>query len=474
MFHREAPPAGGRTAGRLRRFSLWLTLFCFVHAAVFAAPAQAFIFGGVTLKDEHEMGRKFDMAVRANLPMIDDPEISNYVRDLVSRVVTRIPPQPFRFTSGVILHNSLNAFAVPGGYVYLFTGLLMNFDSEAEVVGVLCHELAHVTQHHTAQRMERSQFIGIGSMLLAVAGIAVGGGAAAAAGALGAGQSAMLNYSRADETEADHIGLQFLIKAGYPPEGMVNAFKILRNKSSMMGTSVPTYLSTHPAIGDRITGIVARMHHMPKSVLDRPVDDRRFKRMQAILWGRYGTPETALHRLSGQDALSLMGRGMVLSRLNRVNDAAAVFDQAVARAPRESLVLREAGIFNYRKGSADKARTLLAQALQINPRDYMASFFMARLQDDDGNHARAQQSFRDVLRAVPEDAEVHESLARSYGRSGRQDLAYVHMTYAAIYSQNRRQAQRHFEKAKSLAQKTPEFRKLEAVYKERREIWEKL
>ncbi len=474
MSHRQARAAGSRFAGRLQRVSLWLTLFCFMHAAVFAAPAQAFFFGGVTLKDEHEMGRKFDIAVRANLPMIEDPEISNYVRNLVDRIVSRIPPQPFRFKSGVILHNALNAFAVPGGYVYVFTGLLMNFNSEAEVAGVLCHELAHVTQHHTAQRMERSQMIGIGSLLLAVAGVAVGGGGAAAMGALGAGQSAMLNYSRADETEADQIGLQFLIKAGYPPEGMVNGFKILRNKSNMMGMSVPTYLSTHPAIGDRITGIVARMHNMPKSVLDRGVDDRRFKRMQVVLWGRYGTPQTALVRFSGADGLSLMGRGMVLSRLNRVNDASAAFDQAVARAPRDSLVLREAGIFNYRKGSVARARSLLTQALQLDPRDYMASFFMARLQDDDGNHTRAQQSFRDVLRAVPEDAEVHESLARSYGRSGRQDLAYIHLAYAAIYSQNKRQARRLFERARSLGQQTPEFKKLESVYKERQEIWENL
>ena len=185
------------------------------------------VFGGVTLKDENEMGRKFDVAVRSNLPMVEDPEISQYVNNLVAHIVSSIPPQPFRFKPGVILHPSINAFAVPGGYIYVFTGLLMNFNSEEEVAGVLCHELAHVTQRHVASRLERAQMISIGSLLLAVAGIAVGGGGAAAAGALGAGQAAMLDYSRADETEADQIGMQFLIKAGYPPIGMVNGFKVL-------------------------------------------------------------------------------------------------------------------------------------------------------------------------------------------------------------------------------------------------------
>ncbi|MDO5536711.1 MAG: tetratricopeptide repeat protein, partial [Desulfovibrionaceae bacterium] len=320
----------------------------------------------------------------------------------------------------------------------------------------------------------RSQLITLGALLRAVAGVAVGGGGAAAMGALGAGQSAMLNYSRADETEADHIGLQFMIKAGYPPSGLANGFKILRSKSQMMGISVPTYLSTHPDIGDRINGIQTRMLSMPKSVVNRTVDDRRFKRMQVLLWGRYGTPETALHRFSGQDALSLMGRGMVSSRLNRVNDASACFDQAVAKAPSDSLVLREAGIFNYRKGSAAKARQLLQKALQLDPRDYMASFFLARLQDDEGQHAQAQQSFKNVLRAVPEDAEVHEALARSYGKAGNQALAYIHMTYMAIYSQNKRQVERYYDRAKALGQNTPEFKKMDSVYKERKEIWEKL
>lgn len=458
---------------RLRCAAL-VTLVFFVLSLLCPVQARAFFFGGVTLKDENEMGRKFDVAIRSNLPMVEDPEISHYVSALVRHIVSSIPPQPFRFKPGVILHPAINAFAVPGGYIYVFTGLLMNFNSEEEVAGVLCHELAHVTQRHVASRLERAQMISIGSLLLAVAGVAVGGGGVAAAGALGAGQAAMLNYSRADETEADQIGLQFLIKSGYPPIGMVNSFKILRQKSWMTGASVPAYLSTHPDIGDRINGIQARILNMPKSITGRKTDNRRFKRMQVLLWGRYGTPETALQRFRGDDPLSLMGRGMVYSRQNNVQAASRAFDDAVAKAPRDSLVLREAGIFNYRKGSMEKARQLLQQALALDDRDYMGSFFYARLLDDDGRHSEAQGRFLKVLKAVPEDAEVHWSLARSYGTSGRTGLAYVHMTYSAIYSQNKKQAERYFDKAKGLASGTPEFKRMEKIYKERKEIWEKL
>ena len=264
--------------------------------------AHAFFFGGVSLKDEKKMGQKFDTMIRSNLPLVQDPEVSHYVEGLVRRLVKAIPPQPFTFRSGVILHPQLNAFAVPGGYVYVFTGLIMNLNSESELAGVLSHELAHVTQRHVASRLERAQVVSIASLLLAIAGIAAGGsgGGALAVGALGAGQSAMLNYSRIDENEADHIGLQYLTAAGYPPAGMAGGFKVLRQKSWMSGASVPAYLSTHPDIGDRINGIMARVTGMKQTVRDRRVDNSRFLRVQALLWGRYGDDQVALQRFSGK------------------------------------------------------------------------------------------------------------------------------------------------------------------------------
>ena len=100
-------------------------LLAFLSAQLVAVPAQAFFFGGVTIKDEKEMGHKFDVMIRANMPIVEDPEVSQYVNQIVDRLVKKIPPQPFNFKAAVILHNSLNAFAIPGGYVYVFTGLIM-------------------------------------------------------------------------------------------------------------------------------------------------------------------------------------------------------------------------------------------------------------------------------------------------------------------------------------------------------------
>ncbi|MDR2745329.1 MAG: M48 family metalloprotease, partial [Desulfovibrio sp.] len=344
----------------LRRIPAWFLAATLV-VQVSPAPAHAFFFGGVTIKDEKEMGRKFDAMIRSNLSVIDDPEVRQYVMSLTDRLVRAMPKQPYSFNSSVILNNALNAFAVPGGYIYVFSGLIMNFDSEDELAGVMAHELAHVTQRHVASRLERAQFVTLGSLLLAVAGIAAGGsgGGAVAVSAMSAGQAAMLNYSRLDETDADQIGLQYLVAAGYPPGGMVNGFKVLRQKSMMSGTSVPAYLSTHPAIGERINTLQSKIAAMPDKVREKPLDNRRFKRVNTLLWARYGDEQAALQRFSKNDALSCMGRGIVLNRLNRIPQASAAFDGALAGAPSDSLVLREAGMFHFRRGEMRRAEELL-------------------------------------------------------------------------------------------------------------------
>ena len=405
--------------GKFRRPVALVMLSVFLVAQLLLPlTARAFFFGGVSLKDEKEMGHKFDVAIRSSLPMVDDPEVSKYVDGLVRRLVKAIPPQPFTFTSGVILHNAMNAFAIPGGHVYVFTGLIMNFEDESQLAGVLSHELAHVTQRHVASRLERAQYLSVGSLLLAIAGVAVGGpaGGAVAVGALGAGQSAMLNYSR-----------------------------------------------------------LARLSSFPASIRNRSFDNRRFKRVQTVLWGRYGDSQAALQRFSGKDALSCMGRGMVLSRRNNVREAASAFDQALQLAPKDPLVLREAGTFHYRKGDMARAEGLLRQAMQLDKNDFMARFFYARMLDETGRAQQAQPYYTEVLRAVPEAADVHEAYARSLGSIGKTGLAYIHMAYSAIYSNNRKLAERYFKQAKAKTEKSADsaaFRKLDAVYKERKEIWE--
>lgn len=442
--------------------------------------AHAF-FGDFSIKDEVELGKKFDILVRSRLPLIEDPEVKIYVQDLVKKLINQAPAQPFNFTTSVLLHNSLNAFASPGGYLFVHTGLIMQLEHESELAGVLAHELAHATQRHIASRIEKAQTMSIVSMLGALAGALLGGGGDATgaimAGSLAANQTMMLNYSRIDETEADEIGLQYLIKAGFKPQGMVGAFEKIRDKQWSSGSNIPTYLSTHPAVDDRITGLTARIQSLPQSVQNRPESDEQFLRVRALCRARYGDVHLAKQLFLAEDennAMTHLGRAILNARINDVQQATKDFDKALELAPNDELIWREAGRFHYLKGDKHRAAVMLQRATIMDPKDYMALFFYARLLSDTVSPTTAYPYFKDILRYVPEDSEVHYYYARALAAGGDLFGANLHTAYSALYENNKGKMKQFLQRAKSKAS-TPEheeaLKMFELKLQHRQEFW---
>ena len=442
-------------------------------------------WGEFTIKDEVELGKQIRASVRSSLPIVDDPEVQAYVDSLLKRIMAAAPPQPFDFSISVVRHNAINAFAAPGGNLFLFTGLILVMEHEAEVVGVLSHEVAHATQRHIASRIAQMQKVSLLSLAGALLGGFLGGdaGSALAVGSLAAGQSAQLHYSRADETDADHVGMRYFTKAGYPPRGMVGAFEKIRRQQWLIGSNIPSYLSTHPAIQDRIQSMSVRVQSMPAQIQNRKNDDVKFKRIQTLIRARFSDSDQAMAAFNKQvqekgpqRCLALMGQGIVHSRNNRINDASLAFDNALSCAPREPLIAREAGIFHYQRGSRDKATALLTQALQLNSDDHMARFYYARLQADGGDFKKAQENYRRILIALPEDSDVHFFLAQALGRNKQMFKAYLHMGYSSLYANDKKKTQQNYDRAKNAA-KTPQdeadLKRLNEAFKERQQLFEK-
>lgn len=462
---------------------IFLLLFCLLCGSVAPPGPTAYaagLLGDFGIRDEQELGRKFEVLVRSRMPLIEDPEVKTYIQSLVSRLEKAMPPQPFPFNANVVLHPTMNAFAVPGGYVFVHTGLVMQLEHEAELAGVLAHEMAHVTQRHIASRMERSRAVSIASMVGALAGALLGGGGSGSgallAGSMAAGQAAMLNYSRMDESEADEIGLQYLIRAGFNPLGMQGSFEKIRRKQWSSGMDIPEYLSTHPDVGNRINEIHARISGMPVSVRKRPYEDGRFNRVRTLIWARYGDPETALRfflRAGASDCLAHMGRGIVAERRNQVKEARKAFDAALACSPDDPLVWREAGRFYYTVGDPDAER-LLTRALKLDPEDLMAQFYYARLLSEAGRRHVAHEYYDSILRRLPEDAEIHYYYGRSLGESGQQFQGFLHLAYSALYRNDRRKVDSWLGQARAHARSTQEQEELdhfESIYRERRVHW---
>ncbi len=212
-----------------------------------------------TASQERQIGRMVMKQLRDAGQLLDDPEINEYVEVIGHSIVGRIDNDGERFTFFVVNDPAINAFALPGGYIGINTGLIMATDDESELAGVMAHEIAHVTQDHIERRLyeaRQSSLIATAGLLAALIMGVSGGSSDAVTGAamLGQGISAQqqINYTRGNEYEADRVGIGFMASAGYNPQGMASFFDKLGRKSRITPNSVPEILMTHPHSSSRV------------------------------------------------------------------------------------------------------------------------------------------------------------------------------------------------------------------------------
>ena len=431
-----------------------------LHLAI-APVVQAELFGKFGVKDEQELGERFKKMVMSKMPLVKDPVIVDYIEGIMDRLKDKAPPQPFPLEVNVLKNTVLNAFAAPGGHLFIHTGLLLHLDHESEVAGVMAHELAHVTYRHIASRINQMQTFSLLTLAGALAGLLMAttensgdAGAAVMAGTMAASQTAMLEYSRDDEREADNGGMQYLAEAGYPPAGMIGAFEKIKAKQFLTGSGAPEYLSTHPGVDSRIEEMRNQLKRLPPDVQARQNDDTQFKRVQTLIRAWQLSADSALdyyNTLTDPDCMDTLGRAIALSRLQRVNEAQEAFSKAMACAPGDPLVARETGRFQYQTGNFKAAAMNLQRAVIQNPRDDMALFFYARLLGDTGQPDQAAKYYEQILKRLPEESDVHFFYGRLLGQKQKLFEAHLHLAYSAFYGHDKKQVEFHRNKIESLA-----------------------
>jgi len=434
-------------------------------------------FGRFSIADEIELGRKFNLLVRSRMPLVEDPEILAYVEGIVERLHDQMPPQPFPIRIGVIRHGALNAFAGPGGHIFVHTGLLQHLETESAFAGVVAHELAHVSQRHIARRIEKAQIVNLATMLGILAGVFLGGDTQSAMvfGSAAAGQGAMLSYSREDEREADQVGMNYHVAAGFRPQGMVESFETIR-KLRWLGGSFPLYLSTHPGVDERISYLKDRLERMPATIREREENELEYQRARMLVMARYTEPDKAMAFFQEQEldsCLNTLGKAIVLDRSNQISEARAAYTHVLRCAPHDSLVLREAGAFFLRQGEFDVAARHLQEAVLRSPSDQMALYHYARTQIAMGSNADAIALLERILDQLPEQSAVHTLLGRTLGQEGQLFSAHLHLAYAALYSGDKDQLHFHINRAEQQAREAQDKADLTAfqqAFKEREEF----
>lgn len=248
--------------------------------------AAALLAGcGVSTQQEVQMGQDAAQQVNAQLPMVQDAYIQNYVNALGQRIASRTSRADLNWQFQVVNSDVVNAFALPGGFVYVNRGVLARASNMSEVAGVLGHEIEHVVRRHSVKQMEQAQGANVGvGILCALTGVCQSGVAQAAINI--GGTAVFAKFSRQDEIQADEGGFNNLIRAGINPRGMLTLFQKLlaEEQQSGGGGNVSAWFSDHPGTSDRVADIQRLLSQTPASTLNGlSTNDANFSNMKSRL-----------------------------------------------------------------------------------------------------------------------------------------------------------------------------------------------
>ena len=346
----------------------------------------------ISYDSERELGWSFDLQAQRALPFVTDLAVLEFLDDLGNELVERLGEQPFDYRFRVIVNPELNAFTVPGGYIYFHSGTLLTAGDVEELAGVLAHELAHVKGRHQARL---AQDIAIPSILASLAGLAAGA-AAGSAGPLVAAQglnvALQLQYTRQYEDEADRVGSVFLTRAGWRPAGMVRFFERIELEQEQAPEGfIPPYLYSHPAVDSRID-VVRGLDEKLKPMKSPPRLDDRFHAMQGRLayllaHKRSAISEVAPHDRARTDPLLAEARGHRAA--GDIDAALASLDAAELLEPNDPRVSAERGEIFMAAGRPADAAVAYRRAVHLDPNPPSLLLALARAHRDAGNRRKA-------------------------------------------------------------------------------------
>ncbi|MDJ0793983.1 MAG: M48 family metalloprotease [Woeseiaceae bacterium] len=398
------------------------------------SPADAIL----NSSDEARLGRMIMRDIRNSGMVVEDPLITEYLNDVGSRIAAQTNDGEHNFTFFAVEDPRINAFALPGGYIGIHTGLLEATRNEDELAGVLAHEVAHVTQRHIARAIHansRQSLLTTAIMLGAIIVAAAGGSGDAVQGAMAVGQGMaaqqQINFTRSNEYEADRIGIAALADAGFDPNGMASFFEVLsRMQTTSPEMRAPEFLRTHPVTTARIAEARSRARDYP-AISSEDSKSYGIARMRAIV-ARFDTPEQAVAYFEGRNSadhseIERYGRAVAYQRAGNHFEALKIL---------EDLLEEDQSVIAYHIGLGQTlvaldqysdALRVFERAVELFPRNVPLVIEYGERLLDLGQPKKAHAMLLDLLNNVPPTPSQVRLIARAASLAGEDAEAYYYL-----------------------------------------------
>jgi predicted Zn-dependent protease len=401
----------------------------------------------LSLADEYKIGLMILRSLRESGQVIEDPEINEYLQSVGMRLSSQAHEGAHRFTFFAVRDSAINAFALPGGFIGVNAGLVTATRSEAELAGVLAHEIAHVTQRHIARSLQnasRANMASIAAMLAAILiGATTGLPSDAVMGTVTAAQGLaaqnQISFTRANESEADRVGIGILASAGFDPVGMPEFFGTMQQRSGSAGRFIPDLLRTHPVTSERIAETRDRASRMarprtPDSVSYALIRDRlelETLPANASLKDMFGAARSADYPSTDAEQY---GRALALVRAGEAAQAIPMLEALRDRRPDVTLYHTALGQAELAAGLTDASRATLENAMRLFPRNVPVTMRYAETLMRAGDPKRAHVVLLDLFNNVPPTAEQARFTAVAANAAGDVADSYYYMSEYHVIS----------------------------------------
>jgi len=366
------------------------------------------------LNKEYQIGRAFYNRLQARGFIETDPMVSRFLSDIGDTLLTGLDRRLRDYHFFIVRDESINAFALPGGYIGINSGLINLAQSEDQLASVMSHEIAHVVQRHGMQMLEKSEDLNLKSALTVLAAIVLStqnieaGSAALYAGIASNAQSAV-NFTRANEYEADRLGVDLLKRAGYNASGMVEFFTIMNSGSSSGELENIEYIRTHPINANRIAEVASRVRHS-KNQNKKMTDFQQFKDYVVHL-----TFEKFEERNEFQKGLASIAKG-------EFQQANNMFEKLRESSP-DNIWFNYAYAENLQNlNKWEEAESIYAELLELYPDDIVLLVQFGRLQANSGKYSEALTLMQGLEKSHPEEKQVYAELVRLYDQNKNEVL----------------------------------------------------